>query len=108
MSQNTFDIFDDTAGRHVGQQEKATRRLIESLTERSGGDLDPFATTLCASLLSLAQNIDTQRNAGKEISRNIRCQILENTQRLQQCFTFSFIRNGSITGPLKYFGGSDT
>ena len=44
MSQNTFDIFDDTAGRHVGQQEKATRRLIESLTERSGGDLDPFAT----------------------------------------------------------------
>ena len=37
MSQNTFDIFDDTAGRHVGQQEKATRRLIESLTERSGG-----------------------------------------------------------------------
>ena len=32
MNQNTFDIFDDTAGRHVGQQEKATRRLIESLT----------------------------------------------------------------------------
>lgn len=85
MSQNTFDIFDDTSGRHVGQQEKATRRLIESLTERSGGDLDPFATTLCASLLSLAQNIDTQRTAGKEISRNMNT-YLDNVQRLQDMY----------------------
>ena len=44
-----------------------------------------MTTTLCASLLSLAQNIDTQRNAGKEISRNMNT-YLDNVQRLQDMY----------------------
>ena len=85
MSQDMFDIFSDTTGRHVGQQEKATRMLIESLKDRGNGELDPFAVTLCASLLSLAQNIDSQREAGKEISRNMNT-CLDNVQRLQELY----------------------
>jgi hypothetical protein len=76
--------------RHFRRYRRPARRATgkghpSSLTERSGGDLDPFATTLCASLLSLAQNIDTQRNAGKEISRNMNT-YLDNVQRLQDMY----------------------
>ena len=35
--------------------------------------------------MSLAQNIDTQRNAGKEISRNMNT-YLDNVQRLQDMY----------------------
>lgn len=83
--QDTFDLFSDTTGRHVGQQERATMELVRSLRERSHGSMDPFALTLCTSLLSLAQNIDSQRDAGREISRNMNT-YLDNVQRLQELY----------------------
>lgn len=62
--------FDDDTGRTIGSQERATQRIIADLN-KTHPDYDPILDGLCESMLSLAQNIDTQKRKGREISRNM-------------------------------------
>jgi hypothetical protein len=50
-------------------QEKATIELIESITQDRG--LTGYAKVICKSMISLARNIDSQNQVGRETSRNM-------------------------------------
>lgn len=64
-------LFEDNdVARIIGQQEKVTRNIIDRLGQDYDTE-DPILQGMCMSLLSLAQNIDAQNRAGKEISRNM-------------------------------------
>lgn len=70
MKNNDNALFNDMPYMRIGAQEQATHELIAKLKEEHP-EPNPIFDALSAAMISLAKNIDSQNDKGREISRNM-------------------------------------